>query len=208
MGAGVIPKLRPLVWLLLALPALAMLYQLATGETFAFKLLHPTGEMALRLMVVALMVGPLIAIFGRNRFLLGWLALRRNIGVAAFIYGLMHLVFYVMDMAAIGPILDEFWLPGIWTGWLSFALMLAAAAISADWAVKALGPWWQRVQYAVYGAVLIGALHWYSLDNNAGPALVHLAPLVLLWTPRAVVKRTRRNRKKAKEKAKGKESLA
>lgn len=156
---------------------------------------HPTGETSLRLMVLAMMAGPVADIFGRNRFTRGWLAIRRYLGVAGFGYVALHLAFYFIDMGTIAAMLDELSLPAIWTGWLSFALMLAAASISSDWAMRRLGRWWPRIQTAVYGAVLLAALHWALLDRAAGPALLHLAPLLVLWPWRAAIRHSKRKQR-------------
>lgn len=133
------PVLRLALWLLLALPALLMIRSYASGAAPAMDLFHPTGETSLRLMVLAMLAGPLADIFGRNRFLSAWLAIRRNLGVAAFAYAALHLVFYAIDMGALAPMIDELGLPGIWTGWLAFLGLLAAAAISSNAAMRALG---------------------------------------------------------------------
>ncbi len=187
--------LRLALWLLLALPALFIIRAYTSGEALAMDLLHPTGETSLRLMVLAMLAGPLADIFGRTRPLRAWLAIRRNLGVAAFAYAALHVVFYAIDMGAaegsIAPMLDELGLPGIWTGWLSFLGLLAAGAISSNAAMRALGRWWKRIQAGLYAAVLLAALHWWLLDRAATPALVHLAPLMLAWSARFLVRRRR-----------------
>lgn len=179
---------RAILWLLLAIPAGLMLRDLASG-TPPFKLYHPSGEMAVRLMLAAMLAGPLIDIFGRRKWLLQWLKLRRNLGVAAFLYAGLHLFFYVLDMQTLPAMLGEIALPAIWTGWLAIALMLAAASISTDWAISHLGAWWKRVQMGLYPAYLLAIVHWWLLGHGAVPAIVHLAPLLLAWSVRTVVKR-------------------
>lgn len=172
-----------------------MLRELANG-TLPLKLYHPSGEMSLRLMLLALMAGPLIDIFGRRKWLLLWLRVRRNLGVAAFLYGVLHLLFYVLDMGGIAYMLDELTLPAIWTGWFSFALMLVAASISTDWAVRHLGHHWKTVQMAVYPAYILAILHWWLLSHDGTPAIIHLVPLMLLWTARLFAIRSRKRTKK------------
>jgi len=184
--------LRILLWILLAIPAALMVRALASGETLAMDLYHPTGELALRLMLLAMMIGPLLDIFRSNRFLRGWLAIRRNLGVAAFAYVALHLVIYVIDMRSLAAMLDEISLPSIWTGWLSFALMLAAASISNDWAIRRLGRTWKQIQQGAYAAFLLGAIHWWLLDRDPVPPLIHLAPLLVLWSLRWLFIRHRR----------------
>ena len=114
---------RPLFWLALALPALLMLADFWRGAALAMDLLHPSGELSVRLMIAAMLAGPMAGIFGPNRFFRGWLAMRRNLGVAAFGYAVLHLIFYAADMGLLAAMLDELALPSIWTGWLALALM-------------------------------------------------------------------------------------
>ncbi len=176
-------RLKLIVSLALAAPGLFMAWDAARGAALAMDLLHPSGELAIRLMVLALLPGPLVEIFGVNRFLRGWLLLRRNLGVAAFGYGALHLVFYAMDMTLPG-IVNELPLPGIWTGWLALALLSIPAAISSNRAVIWLGRTWKRLQRAVYPAFALAIVHWLLLGWDAVPALLHTAPLLAAWITR------------------------
>jgi len=180
---------RALLWLVLAIPAALMIQRFASGEVLAMDLYHPSGEMSVRLMILALLPGPLTDALGPNRFLRGWLAIRRNLGVAAFLYALLHLVFYVLDMQLLSAMMSELAIPGIWTGWLAFALLLVPAAISFDSAMRRLGRRWKQLQRLVYPAFVLALVHWLLLDWAWGPALVHLAPLLVAWTLRMAVRR-------------------
>lgn len=180
---------KGILWLLLALPAALMLRQLASGEAMAMDLYHPSGEMAVRLMLLALLPGPLVEFFGSNRFFRGWIAIRRNLGVAAFFYGLLHLVFYVIDMQIVSAMVEELELPSIWTGWLALIAMAVPAAISFDTAMRRLKRRWQHLQWLVYPAFILALVHWLLLGWSWGPALIHLAPLVLAWAMRAMARR-------------------
>jgi sulfoxide reductase heme-binding subunit YedZ len=173
---------RLLFWLLLSLPAIGMALGLARGRVPGMDLLPPSGETAARLLVLALLPGPLAGAFGAGRFLRGWLALRRNLGVAAFAYGLLHLLFYLADMGAVAPVLDELGLPSIWTGWLALVAMVPPAALSFDAALRRLG-WrrWKAAQRLVYAAALLTLAHWLLLDWKWQPPLAHAAPLVIAW---------------------------
>lgn len=189
------PFVRAAIWLLLAVPAALFIAALLRGE-LAMDLLHPTGETSLRLMILAMLPGPLIAFFGPNRFLRGWVGLRRNLGVAAFGYAVLHLALYVIDIGGLAAIIDEFALPAIWTGWLGFALMLGAASISSDAAMARLGARrWKQIQRAVYAALGLSLAHWFLLDNAWGPPLIHLSPLILAWSLRLVAHVRRSTRK-------------
>lgn len=174
---------RPLFWFALALPALLMLVDMLRGAVLPMDLLHPSGEMAVRLMIAAMLPGPLAGVFGPTTFLRGWLAIRRNLGVAAFAYGLLHLAFYATDMGNLPAILDELPLPAIWTGWLALLALFPPAAISLDAAMHALGRHrWKMIQRLVWPALLLTLAHWLMLDWQWLPALLHLAPLLAVWT--------------------------
>ncbi|WP_226638451.1 ferric reductase-like transmembrane domain-containing protein [Novosphingobium profundi] len=177
-------RLSLLVSLALAIPGLLMVWDLLANAAWPMDLLSPSGELAVRLMVLAMLPGPLVELVGPNRFLKGWLLIRRNLGVAAFGYGLLHLAFYVIDMTPEG-IVSELGLPGIWTGWLALACLLVPASISFNTAVRRLGRRWKTLQRLVYPALLLALAHWLLLGWSSTPALIHVAPLVLVWVARA-----------------------
>ena len=182
---------RVLLWLVLALPAALMVGRFFSGQALAMDLYHPSGEMSVRLMVLALLPGPLADAFGPNRFLRVWLAIRRNLGVAAFGYAALHLAIYALDMQQLSAMLAELPIPGIWTGWLALLTMAIPAAISFDAAMRRLGRRWKTLQRLVYPAALLSLVHWLLLDWARGPALVHLAPLVIAWLLRFTMRRGR-----------------
>lgn len=182
---------RILLWLVLALPAALMVGRFVSGEALAMDLYHPSGEMSVRLMVLALLPSPLADAFGPNRFLRAWLAIRRNLGVAAFGYAVLHLAIYALDMQQLSAMLAELPIPGIWTGWLALLAMAIPAAISFDAAMRRLGRRWKTLQRLVYPAALLSLVHWLLLDWAWGPALVHLAPLVIAWLLRFTMRRGR-----------------
>jgi methionine sulfoxide reductase heme-binding subunit len=168
-------------WLLLALPALAMLNGWWNGAIETMDMLNPTGETSARLMIAAMLIGPLTGVFGPRHWLLWVLARRRALGVAAFCYGALHLVFYIIDMGNLAAILGELPIASIWTGWLALALMLPLALTSNQAAMKLLRAAWKRVQRLAYPAALLTLLHWWWVHDGAIAALIHFAPLVLLW---------------------------
>lgn len=178
------PQQRYFLWLLLAIPAAFMLQAWWSGAALAMDLYHPSGEMAVRLMLLALLPGPLSAFFGPNRFFRAWLSIRRNLGVAGFAYAALHLFFYGADMGALAPMLDELPLPGIWTGWLALLALIVPAAISSDRAMRALGRRWKQIQRLVYPAFLLAIIHWLLLAWDWLTALIYLAPLLVAWALR------------------------
>jgi methionine sulfoxide reductase heme-binding subunit len=163
-----------------------MLRAFWTGSTDAADLLHPSGEFSARLMIVAMMIAPLIAVIGSRGWLRWLLARRRALGVAAFGYAALHLVLYVIDMGVLDDMLAEVGAPGIWTGWVAFALMIPLALTSNDASMRALRAGWKRLQRLAYPAALLTLAHWVLIHNNAVAALVHFAPLMLLLVLRVV----------------------
>jgi sulfoxide reductase heme-binding subunit YedZ len=107
---------RYFFWALLALPALPMLIALSSDPGAAEGLLHPSGEFSARFMIIAMMITPLRMIFPKASWLNWLMRRRRALGVAAFLYAVLHLVLYVLDKGALAPMLAEFMESGIWTG--------------------------------------------------------------------------------------------
>lgn len=181
--------------LLLGLPAAILLAGWWRGETLTMDLLEPSGDMAVRLMVLALLPGPLRDYFGHNALLRGWLSLRRYIGVGAFLYALLHFAAYASDMGSLPAMIDEIGLPGIWTGWIALFLLLPAAATSTDRAMRALGRRWKQVQWVVYPALLFSFAHWLLLEWSWQKAAIHGAPLMTAWGLRAIRRLQTRQRR-------------
>ena len=175
---------KPTFWLLLAIPALLMLRRYASGDLIAMDMLHPTGEWAARLMIFAMVLSPLVSLLGPRPWL-NWLVQRRRaLGVAAFVYSVLHLLFYLIDMGNLDDILAEFWALGIWTGWAAMLLFVPLALTSNDSSMRRLKAGWKQLQRLVYPAAVLVLVHWIFIHNNLIPALVHFVPLVLLVAAR------------------------
>lgn len=171
-------------WAMLVLPAACMLRGYQSGQIIAMDMLEPTGEWSARLMIVAMMLSPLVSLVGPKRWL-NWLVQRRRaLGVAAFCYAVLHLVFYLIDMGNIDDILAEFWALGIWSGWAAMLLFMPLAATSNEASVRAFKAGWKRLQRLVYPTAVLVLVHWIFVHNNLGPAMVHFIPLVALVAAR------------------------
>jgi methionine sulfoxide reductase heme-binding subunit len=156
------------------------------GRIDSMDMLHPTGEWSARLMIFAMMIGPLVSLFGPRPWI-NWLVVRRRyLGVGAFLYAVLHLIFYIIDMGNVDDMLAEFLAPGIWTGWAALAIMIPLAATSNDAAMRALKSGWKRLQRLVYPAAVLTLLHWMWVHNSYTGALGHFAPLGLLWLARFI----------------------
>jgi sulfoxide reductase heme-binding subunit YedZ len=183
----------PVFWILLSIPAILLVRGYWTGDIIAMDMLHPTGEFSARFMIMALMITPLSVIFGNRRWT-GWLVKRRrSFGLAAFGYGVLHLLFYIIDMEALEPILAEFWAPGIWTGWAALLVFVPLAITSNNASMRHLKQGWKRLQRLAYIAALLTLAHWLLIHDGVAGALAHFIPLLLLELLRVIIIYARRN---------------
>lgn len=190
-------KIPQLFWLILAIPAIAMLAGFVQDPVSAFDLIHPSGEFSVRLMIVAMMISPLRAILGRPGWL-NWLLLRRRaLGIAACGYGLLHLGFYLYDMGDWGQIVEEAPIFSIWTGYAAMLIFTAMALTSNNASQKALRANWKRLQRLVYPAALLIALHWLYVDGEWQAMAVHFVPLLVLETARIILMFKQRSARRA-----------
>lgn len=175
---------KPTFWALLCLPAVLMMRPYLFGDVIAMDMLHPTGEWSARFMIAAMVLSPLSSLIGPRPWLSWLIQRRRALGVVAFGYATLHLIFYVIDMGNLDDMLAEFWALGIWTGWAAMLLFVPLAMTSNDASMRALKAGWKRLQRLVYPAAVLVLVHWIFIHNNLGPALVHFVPLVLLVAAR------------------------
>jgi len=192
----------PVFWLVLSIPAILLLRGFLAGEIIAMDMLHPTGELSARFLIIALAITPLSVLFGNRRWISWLMKRRRSFGLAAFGYGLLHLLFYIIDMEALKPILAEFWAPGIWTGWAALIVFLPLAVTSNDASMRLLRQGWKRLQRLAYLAALLTLAHWLLIHDGVASALAHFIPLLSLQLLRVIIMSARRN-----DRARQRESL-
>lgn len=167
-------------WALLALPSIGMMSDFLAGGASPHRLLHPTGEFAARFMILAMMITPLRMMFSKHRWPLWLQRRRRYLGVAAFGYALLHVVFYVVDLGSMSKVISDALELSIWTGWIAFLIFVPLALTSNDWAVRKLKQAWKPMQRWVYVAAVFTLAHWIFLEYELGAALVHFLPLAFL----------------------------
>ena len=179
---------------LLAVPAIVLLtrFQLASGS-FGH-LIEGAGEWSARLLIAALCVTPLRMIFRGQHWPLWLFRRRRDLGVAAFLYALLHLAAYALKRGNPGLILADFGSPGIVLGWTAFACMLVPFALSNEAALRRLGTRWKPIQRLVYIAAGAVLAHWIWLKANHLSAFIHFIPLLLLEAYRVWYRFTRQRR--------------
>jgi sulfoxide reductase heme-binding subunit YedZ len=186
MSRGAFPKY--LFWLLLALPGILLVAEFLTRpeDVFPGDFLHPSGEYSARLIILALVLTPLAQLLPASRIVRWLLRHRRAVGVAAFGYALLHLVFYVLEMETAANMVAEIGAPAIWTGWLAFLFLLAPAAVSNDRAMRAMKAGWKRIQRLAYPAAILTLVHWALIHDGLVPALANFAPLAVLQLIRLI----------------------
>jgi sulfoxide reductase heme-binding subunit YedZ len=180
------PATKPVVFLLAAAPAVALVIRAATdtlGANPAEALTRGSGDWTLRLLCLTLAITPL-------RQLSGWHALarlRRMLGLFTFFYGVLHFLCYAwldmgFDLAAILTDIPK--RPFVLVGTAALLLMVPLAATSTNRAIRALGARrWQQLHRAVYAVGVLGVLHFFwmrSGKNDFAEVAVYAAVLAAL----------------------------
>jgi sulfoxide reductase heme-binding subunit YedZ len=192
MSSGAIPYLKAAVHSLCLLPFAYLLDLYRTNRLVTYAdpvnyITHFTGDWALWLLLITLMVTPLRRL-GPS---LGWLIrFRRILGLYAFFYATLHLMTYVFlfsgyDLpAAIDGlrqwhVLEPIWqLKIVWPGMLDDAekrkfiqvglaawlILLSLALTSTRRAILAMGGWvWQGLHRLIYIAATLAVIHYWWL---------------------------------------------
>jgi sulfoxide reductase heme-binding subunit YedZ len=186
------PWMKPLLWVVGAVPALALLVGALTdglGANPAQTLVQETGQWTLRWLWLTLLVTPLREMAA----LPALVRYRRTLGVTAFVYAVLHLLSYAwLDKGWVidAIVADVFKRSFILVGMLTFALMLPLALTSFNAAVRALGGRkWQLLHKLVYAVALLGLLHFYlkkAAKNDVSEVMVYAVILALLLGWRVV----------------------
>lgn len=144
---------------LLKLPVDALTVGLTANPVEAVQ--HRLGFWTLALLTASLAATPLHDLAG-----LDWpLRVRRLLGLAAFGYGVLHLLWWAVIDQGLAPgalAADVAKRPFITVGLAALLLLLPLAATSTDGWVRRLGfKAWKRLHRLAYPAALLGALHFY-----------------------------------------------
>lgn len=122
--------------------------------------LHDFGRYAFRFLLLSLAVTPLKRFAGVNLILY-----RRPLGLAAFSYAALHVIFYVgVARHFDGHILwkDFTSRPFLTFGFLAFLILLVLALTSTRRTIRALGRRWAPLHKTVYLAMVLASIH-YSI---------------------------------------------
>ena len=188
---------RPLLWALLAIPALLIAIGYARGELFYGKIIHITGDASVQLLIVTLAASPATLLFRRAAWAAWLMRHRRDFGVASFAYALLHTLVYVGRKADFNLIVSEGWNPGLLAGWVALALMLILAVTSNNISVRLLRTAWKRLHLLVYPATALTLAHWLLEAFDLVPALIHGGIIAALVAARFILARRRRSPNRA-----------
>lgn len=180
---------RYFLWVLLGLPFLYTTINYIQGNLFYGEVIHLSGELSARLLIIALLATPLQLMFPAKVFPRWLIRNRRYIGVACFAYAALHTVIYLDNSQSWPGVVEEARLADFWTGWVSMVVLLLLALTSNDRSVRWLKRSWKRLHRLVYPAAILLFAHWILVAFNRGPAVAHLALLAVfevyrLWKTR------------------------
>jgi len=189
------PWAKPLLMLLLALPAVWLIYAAFNdllGANPAEALTRQTGDWTLRGLCVVLAITPLREITGTPALL----RFRRTLGVSTFISACLHMLCYAwFDQ---GLAFDDIWRdilkrPFIWLGFGGLLAMLPLALTSFNAAIRWMGiKRWQTLHRLVYATAVLAVLHFFWMragKNDFTEVLVYAAVLgiLLAWRVRSLI---------------------
>jgi sulfoxide reductase heme-binding subunit YedZ len=174
---------RALVWLALAAPFVYLSYAFLSEQIYYGEMLHASGELSVRLLMLTLAVTPARLLFPKAQWA-RWLARqRRYFGVASFMYAALHTLVYV-DKQDLASIIEDSLGFEMWTGWLALLIFLLLAITSNDRAVAWLKRRWKTLHRLVYAAAALTFIHWIFSAFDVVPAIAHLAVIVALESVR------------------------
>lgn len=181
---------RPLLWVILALPAGWIVWRFATDAITYGQVIHQTGDLSVQLLIVTLAATPLRLAFPAWSPALWLLRRRRELGLAMFGYAGLHLLVYVQRK--FGYMLADAKDLGMLAGWIAFAVFTPLALTSNNASVRALKLGWKRLHRLVYPAAVLALAHWvltafdplWGMVHAAILAAVEAARMALVWRAR------------------------
>ena len=168
------PRSSYFLWAILALPFAYLMIAYQQGQLYYGEVIHSSGELSVRLFMLALITTPLSLMFP-GRALPRWLLRnRRYLGVASFAYATLHTGVYLEKIGTWPEILSEAGLPEYWTGWAALLVFSLLAATSNDWSVRWLKRSWKQLHRLAYPAAILFFAHWVWVAFDRKAALAHL----------------------------------
>lgn len=179
MSLKTIPS--PIMWLFVLAPVFQLawyFYQMQfAGDIFYLgpepgkALVHVMGQWAITYLLCVLAIQP-----AKRVFQLSLIKYRRRLGLAAFVYGLLHLGFYLVFLLGLewGDFFEDLQKrPYMLVGMLSLTCMLPLAITSTKGWQKQLGKRWKSLHKLVYPSALLVVVHlWWQVKSEFGLAVL------------------------------------
>ena len=185
-------RIKPVIFIFLLLPSLIWLYQFFAGSLGVNpidQLIDKSGEFALRLLVLTLLLSSLAQL----KYMRSLQMIRGMVGLFVFYYLVLHLTTYV--------ILDHYFnwkfilkdaikRPFITLGFTSFFLLVPLALTSTNVMVKKLTyKVWKNIHELIYVAAPLAALHFYLLTKaDKIEPMIYLIIIFILFAWRIFTK--------------------
>ncbi|MEP3232630.1 MAG: ferric reductase-like transmembrane domain-containing protein [Hyphomicrobiales bacterium] len=171
------------VWFALSWWAWPLVWDLYENNRYYAEIMNFTGVLSVQLIVLTMAITPLTFLLKRWQFgktVSRWLLKnRRYMGVAAFGYGLLHLIFYIRETKYLIVMYLEFFDLELLVGWLGFFFLIPAFLTSNTASVRRFGNRWKTLQQLSYIAVIALLFHWYLFDFFLDQVLTWIAILVV-----------------------------
>ncbi len=183
--------LKVAVFTSLFLPALWLIWRWRSGDLGPLPIdeaILESGRWTVRMIVITLAITPLQRIFGWGRLAL----VRRQVGLAAMCYALLHFSLYIADQKFdLGKVSSEIVLRIYLTiGFTAVVGLVILGATSADAAVRKLGRNWKTLHRFAYGIAALGILHFFmqsKIDATQAALMMGFFILVMLYrVPKAM----------------------
>jgi len=191
-GRGQLAALKAGLFVLSIIPMIQLVWRAfaeALGANPVEAVQRSTGWWALFFLIATLAVTPLRRWTGFG-WLPGW---RRMLGLYAFFYAVAHFTTYAwldvwFDPAAILD--DVVKRPFIAVGFAALVIMIPLAVTSTRGMQRRLGRRWRTLHSAVYGAGILGVVHfWWLVKRDIREPLVFAALLLVLLGARLLARR-------------------
>ena len=180
---------KPLLFTLCLLPLGILVWQAFTdnlGTNPVETLTHETGEWALRMLLVTLLITPLRRLLKAN-----WLIkLRRMLGLYAFFYAFLHFITYIwldqfFDIKEI--LIDIPKRPFITIGFAAFLLLIPLALTSTHAMQKRLKKKWITLHKLIYVIPVLAIIHFiWTLKADYSEPIIYASIFSLLMIMRAL----------------------
>ena len=173
---------KTVLFILLLSPFLLLLSDTLLGNLIdpIEEITNPTGQWALRFLLLSLLITPL------NKILpFSIIKYRRMIGVFSFFYACLHLSIFLIDQQFNAVFIFEEVVkrPYITLGFSVFVLLFLLAITSTNKMVNRLGKRWKKLHKSIYVIAILVIVHFYwqaKSDMDIEPIIYALITLLLL----------------------------